>query len=447
MMYDLVIKNAKMVNEGSIQEVDLGIAKGRIEKIASSITESAKDEINADGAFVAPGVIDDQVHFREPGFPHKANIQTESRAAVAGGVTSFMEMPNTNPQTVDFEQLEWKYARAADVSPANFSFYFGATNENLEFVKQVDPGNVCGVKIFMGSSTGNMLVDNEKILEEIFKNAPTLIATHCEDEATIRENRAFYKEKFGDDLKAEHHPLIRDAKGCYLSSSKAIELAKKTDARLHILHISTAIETELFRNDIPLVDKKITSEACVHHLFFNDSYYPEKGSLVQCNPAIKTEADRREIFAAMMDDRIDVIATDHAPHTWEEKSQAYPNTPSGLPLIQHPLNIMMDFVAKGDISIEKVIEKMCHAPAVLFRVKERGFIREGYFADLVLFDLDRKTDINKQNILYNCAWSPLEGMTLNGKILSTLVNGAIVFDHKSGVSSDTPGQRLQFTVN
>ncbi len=443
-MYDLIIKNTTIVNEGKEFEGDLAIKDGRIAKIDSCINAQAAQEVDGTGKHLLPGVIDDQVHFRDPGFPHKGSIATESLAAVAGGVTSFMEMPNTNPQTTNFEELNKKFERASRVSPANYSFFFGATNDNLELVKQVDPANVCGIKIFMGSSTGNMLVDNQKVLEQIFTHAPNLIATHCEDEATIRNNVAIFKAKYGDDLNATHHPLIRNVEGCYLSSSKAIELAKKTDARLHILHISTAKETELFTNEVPLKEKRITAEACVHHMYFNDTFYLSKGNQIKCNPAIKTENDRLAIIKAVLDDRIDIIATDHAPHSWEEKSQHYTKAPSGLPLVQHSLNIMMNFVHEGVFSLVDVVKKMAHAPAECFRIKERGYLREGYFADLVLVDLEAPQNITQKQLKYHCQWSPLDGEKLVGKVQKTWVNGLLVFDDILAANFVAAGMPITF---
>lgn len=428
-MYDIIIKNGTIVNENQIIQADIAIKDDIIVKIEKSITSSAKNEIDAEGLFVLPGVIDDQVHFREPGFTHKANIMSESKAAVAGGVTSFMEMPNTNPQTTTIEEWNKKNEIGARTSYANYSFFFGATNDNLEEVKKVDPRITCGVKIFMGSSTGNMLVDNAYILEEIFKHSPTIIATHCEDEETIKNNLEQYLAKYGKDgLSAIHHPLIRNEEGCHISSSKAIDLALKTNARLHILHISTEKETLLFDNTIPLLQKRITAEVCVHHLFFNDSMYPTLGNKIKCNPAIKSKNDQQALFKALIDDRFDVIATDHAPHTIEEKAQRYLDAPSGLPLIQHSLQIMLDFHQKGKISLEKLVEKMCHAPADLFRVHNRGYLKEGYYADIVLVDQNKKYTIQKENVLYNCGWSPLENRTFNSQILTTIINGKVVYN-------------------
>lgn len=442
-MASIILKNTRIVNEHRIFEGDLMIKDGRIEKIDSIIDFNAKQEVDLEGKILMPGIIDDQVHFREPGLTHKANIASESRAAVAGGVTSFMEMPNTKPQSTTQENLQEKYNIAADVSPANYSFFMGATNDNVEEVLKTNKNEVCGVKIFMGSSTGNMLVDNAKTLENIFSKVPMLIATHCEDEQTIRDNLAKAQLEFGEDIPFEQHPIIRSHEACYLSSSMAVDLAKKYNTRLHILHISTAKELELFDNTISLADKRITSEACVHHLFFNDSYYSTLGSKVKCNPAIKTENDRQAIFNAVFDGTIDIIATDHAPHTLEEKSLNYHNAPSGLPLVQHSINIILDFYHKGALSLEQMVDKMCHAPAECFKLRERGYIREGYFADLAVLDLDAEFEIKKSNIEYKCGWSPLEGRIMKGKVDSTYVNGQIVY--KNGVVLPfSAGKRLQF---
>ncbi len=442
-MSKIIIKNARIVNEGKIIEGDLLIHKDRIAKLAPQIEEANAEEINAEGKFLLPGIIDDQVHFREPGLGHKANIYTESCAAVAGGVTTFMEMPNTKPQSVTQELLQKKYDIAHHVSPANYSFFMGATNDNIEEVLKTNPKDVCGVKIFMGSSTGNMLVDQDETLEKLFSKVEMLMATHCEDEATIRKNMEKAESKYGEDIPFTEHPIIRSREACYLSSSKAIALAKKFDARLHILHISTADEIALFSNELPLEKKRITSEACVHHLYFNDTYYSSHGSKVKCNPAIKTEQDRKAIFQAVLDDNIDIIATDHAPHTVEEKSGKYASAPSGLPLVQHSLNIMFHFHQKGEISMERLVEKMCHAPAQCFQLKERGYLREGYFADLVLFDPNNPWTVSKENILYKCAWSPLENVRFKGKVDQTFVNGQLVYANNK-VLPFSAGQRIHF---
>ncbi|MNJ86253.1 Allantoinase [compost metagenome] len=443
-MAKILLKGATLVNEGKEFVADVLIDGKRISKIASSITvEGSVEEINCEGLHLLPGCIDDQVHFREPGLTHKATIQSESRAAVAGGITSFMEMPNTVPNTLTQELLEAKYQRAAEVSPANYSFFMGASNDNYDEVMKTNIQNVCGVKIFMGSSTGNMLVDNTSTLEHLFANVPMLIATHCEDEATILKNLEEYKERYGEDIPMSAHPLIRSAEACYLSSSKAVELAKKNNTRLHILHISTGIETELFRNDIPLEQKRITAEACVHHLWFSDADYEKKGAWIKWNPAVKTAADRDQIWKALLDNRIDVIATDHAPHTIEEKNQKYLQAPSGGPLVQHALLAMLDASANGKIPLVRVVEKMAHAVATCFQVKERGFLREGYFADLVLVDLNKKTTVTNESLLYQCGWSPFEGTTFSSSIEKTFVNGEMVFDNGrlTGVQS---GERMLF---
>jgi len=438
-----IIKDAKIVNGNQIFEGDVLINDTRIEKIDGQINIDYVDEVDADGLYLIPGVIDDQVHFREPGLTHKADIASESRAAVAGGTTSFMEMPNTKPQSTTQEKLQAKYSIADMVSPANYSFFMGATNDNLEEVLRTNPKDVCGVKIFMGSSTGNMLVDNEATLDQIFSNVEMLIATHCEDEESIRKNLEIAKEKYGTDIPFSEHPIIRDDKVCYLSSSKAIELAKKHDTRLHILHISTEKELSLFTNDLPLKKKRITAEVCVHHLYFNNSYYPSLGSKVKCNPAIKSAQDQSALLDALLDDRLDIIATDHAPHTIREKSGEYLQAPSGLPLVQHGLLIMLDFYKKGKISLEQIVRKMCHAPADCFCIKDRGYIKEGYYADLVLLDLDKSTSISKDNILYKCNWSPLEGLNLPGQIKKTYVNGSLVYNDGK-VISNAVGKRLKF---
>lgn len=443
-MAKILLKGATLVNEGKETVADVLIDGKRIAKIASSISvDGSVNEINCEGLHLLPGCIDDQVHFREPGLTHKATIQSESRAAVAGGITSFMEMPNTVPNTLTQELLEAKYQRASEVSPANYSFFMGASNDNYDEVMKTNIQDVCGVKIFMGSSTGNMLVDNTSTLEHLFANVPMLIATHCEDEATIRKNLEEYKERNGEEIPMSAHPLIRSAEACYLSSSRAVELAKKNNTRLHILHISTGIETELFRNDIPLEQKQITAEACVHHLWFSDADYAEKGAWIKWNPAVKTAADRDQIWQALLDNRIDVVATDHAPHTIEEKQQLYLQAPSGGPLVQHALLAMLDASANGKIPLVRVVEKMAHAVATCFQIKDRGFLREGYFADLVLVDLNKKSTVTKESLLYQCAWSPFEGTTFSSSIEKTFVNGELVYDNGqlTGVHS---GERLLF---
>lgn len=442
-MSTILIKNAHIVNRGKIFNSDILVKDGRIEKIDSTINQSADREIDATGKYVLPGVIDDQVHFREPGLTHKSDLYTEPRAAVAGGVTSFMEMPNTKPPAVTQKLLQDKYDIAAQKSLANYSFFMGASNDNLEEVLKTDSENVCGVKIFMGSSTGNMLVDNRKTLEGLFSRVPMLMATHCEDEATIRKNMEHYRNIHGEDIPIELHPIIRDVEGCYLSSSMAIEMAKKYNSRLHILHISTAKELDLFRNDIPLKEKRITSEVCVHHLYFNALDYAKYGTQIKCNPAIKSPENQEALFPALLDNRLDIIATDHAPHTWEEKGNSYFKAPSGVPLIQHTLNVMLEFYHQGKISLERVVEKMCHAPAECFRVRERGFIDEGYWADLVIVDLEKEWTVEKNNVHYKCNWSPFENHTFKGSIEATIVSGHLAYE-KGVFFEDKKGERMQF---
>lgn len=443
-MNTFLIKNAKIVNEGNIFEGDVLIENDIISQIAESI--SAKPNytiVDAEGSFLMPGVIDDQVHFREPGLTHKGNIATESKAAIAGGITSFIEQPNTVPNAVTQELLEQKYEIASKTSYANYSFMMGGTNDNLEEVLKTNPKNVAGIKLFLGSSTGNMLVDNEEVLEKIFSSTKMLIAVHCEDEATIKANLAKYTEEYGEDIPVKYHHLIRSEEACYLSSSKAIELAKKTGARLHIFHVSTAKETDLFTNKIPLEEKLITAEVCVHHLWFTNEDYDTKGSLIKWNPAVKTKADQEGLWKALLDDRIDVIATDHAPHTLEEKQNKYASCPSGAPLVQHSLVVMMEAYAKGKISVEKIVEKMCHNPAKLFKIENRGFIREGYFADLVIVNPHMPWNVMKENILYKCGWSPLEGTNFKSRISHTFVNGKLVYTNGK-VKEVLAGQRLTF---
>lgn len=437
------MKNARMVNENTILEGDLLIEDQLIVKIDSDISDPNAKVIDLKGKYLFPGVIDDQVHFREPGLTHKGNIATESRAAIAGGITSYMEQPNTNPQTTTIEELEKKFAIAANTSYANYSFLFGGTNDNLEELKRLDKNACSGVKLFLGSSTGNMLVDNEVVLEKIFRNTELVISTHCEDEGTIRANLERFKEEYGDDIPMRYHPIIRSTEACYLSSSKAIALAKKTGARLHVFHLSTGLETSLFRNDIPLEQKKITAEVCIHHLWFNDKDYETKGSLIKWNPAVKTEQDRAQLWEALLDDRIDVVATDHAPHTMEEKDNVYTNAPSGGPLVQHALPAMLENYHNGKISLEKMIEKMCHNPAKLFQLKKRGFLREGYFADLVAVDLNNPWKVAKENIVYKCGWSPFEGETFRSKITHTFVNGHLAYE-QGNFSELKNAQRLTF---
>ena len=439
-----LIKNARIVNEGEVFDGDLLIEDGRIAKIDTSIGPKSANVnvIDAEGKFLIPGVIDDQVHFREPGLTHKGDIYSESRAAVAGGITSFMEQPNTKPAATTVEELEKKYQRAAQVSLANYSFNMGASNDNLEELKKVSKRDVAAIKIFMGSSTGNMLVDQQKTLEGIFQLDHQLI-THCEDEQTIRTNLEKAKAQYGEDIPMAMHPVIRSEEACYLSSSTAVELAKKYNSRLHVFHISTAKETELFTNKIPLEEKRITSEVCVHHLWFDDSQYDEKGSLIKWNPAVKTAEDRDGLWKALLDGRLDVVATDHAPHTLEEKSNKYLSAPSGGPLVQHALPAMMERVHDGVWDIATMVEKMCHNPAILFRMEDRGYIREGYHADLVLLEPNRPWKVSKENILYKCQWSPFEGTVMKSKVTHTFVNGHLAY--KEGKFDESQlGERLLF---
>ena len=440
-----LIKNARIVNEGKIFEGDVLIEDQYIKEISSSISvkNSNFTIIDAENNFLIPGVIDDQVHFREPGLTHKATIETESRAAIAGGITSFIEMPNTNPQATTIEKLEDKFQIAAETSSANYSFMFGGTNDNLEEILKVDSQKVAGLKLFLGSSTGNMLVDNPEVLEKIFKSTDLLISVHCEDEATIKQNTAKYLETYGEDIPIKCHPEIRSAEACYISSSKAIKLAKKTGARLHVFHLSTAEETALFSNKKPLKDKKITAEVCVHHLWFSDEDYDKKGTFIKWNPAVKSTKDRDALWKALLNDKIDVIATDHAPHTFEEKSNTYMKAPSGGPLVQHALVAMMEAYHDGKISIEKMVEKMCHNPAILFQIQKRGYIREGYFADLVLVNPNNPWTVNKANILYKCGWSPFEGSTFKSRITHTILNGTIVYDNAQ-FTNHNAAMRLTF---
>jgi len=438
-----LIKNATIVNENMIFEADVLLLDDRIQKIGNDISDAEAIVVDAFGKYLLPGVIDDQVHFREPGLTHKGNIASESKAAIAGGITTFMEQPNTNPQTTTIEKLEEKFAMARTSSYANYSFLFGGTNDNLEELKRLDRNACSGVKLFLGSSTGNMLVDDEEVLEKIFRSTEMVISAHCEDESTIRRNLAKYKEEFGDDIPIKYHPLIRSEEACYLSSSKAIDLAKKTGARLHVFHLSTAKEMDLFRNDIPLEEKKITSEVCIHHLWFSDMDYDTKGTLIKWNPAVKTVSDRTKLWEALLDDRIDVIATDHAPHLLEEKDNVYTKAPSGGPLVQHALPAMLQKHGEGLISLEKLVEKMCHNPAKLFDIEKRGFIREGYFADLVLVDLDSSWKATNENTFYKCGWSPFGGFTFASKITHTFVNGHLAYENGS-FSAERNARRLTF---
>ena len=442
-MKPILLKNATIVNEGKQWVSDVRIENQHIDRIDNHITGKNTDKIiDLNGNWLFPGLIDDQVHFREPGLTHKGNIASESRAAIAGGITSFMEQPNTVPNAVTQELLENKYKIAQQTSFANYSFLMGGTNDNLEEVLKTNPRNVAGIKLFLGSSTGNMLVDNPDVLEEIFKSTPMLIAVHCEDETTIKNNFAYYQSIYGDKIPMEMHHKIRSEEACYLSSSKAVALAQKTGARLHVFHLSTAKETHLFRNDIPLEQKMITAEACVHHLCFTEDDYTTKGTLIKWNPAVKTAQDRDGLWKALLDNRIDVVATDHAPHTWEEKSNLYSQAPSGGPLVQHALQAMMQKHLEGKISIETLIQKMAHNPAILFKIEKRGFIREGYYADLTVVQ-KKKNTVSKNNILYHCGWSPFEGTTFDTEVIHTWVNGSHVFDH-GNFSNEKAAMRLLF---
>jgi len=442
-----LIKNARIINEGQIFDGAVLIDGEFIAKIfhGNKIPENlikGAAAIDVSGQYLIPGAIDDQVHFREPGLTHKGEIATESRAAVAGGVTSYMEMPNTNPQAVTQEILEEKYKRAAEVSAANYSFYMGATNDNLDEVLKTDGSNVCGIKIFMGSSTGNMLVDNEEVLSEIFRNTKLLVATHCEDEPTIIRNTAIYREKYGEFVPISAHPKIRSAEACFKSSAKAVELATKFGTRLHVLHLSTADEMKLFSPG-KVADKHITAEVCVHHLWFDEHDYILKGNLIKWNPSIKSAADKAALWEALRTDKIDVVATDHAPHTLQEKEHSYFKAPSGGPLVQHSLTAMLEMSRKGLISVEKVIEKMCHAPADLFRIDRRGYIREGYYADLVLVDPSHLWVVSPENILYKCGWSPFDGMEFSHRVMATFVNGNLIYAN-GDIVSGIQGKRLMF---
>jgi len=443
-MSTLLIKHATIINEGSKQTGSILIEDQLIKKviIGNELPEADKI-IDATGLLLLPGAIDDQVHFREPGLTHKANIESESRAAVAGGITSFMEMPNTKPQATTQEVLEEKYKLAAKVSAANYSFYLGATNDNIDEILKTDPKKVCGVKVFMGSSTGNMLVDEETVLDRIFAESPVLIATHCEDEDTIRENTTIYKNKYGEDMPFKYHPAIRSAEACYKSSQKAASLARKHNARLHILHLTSAQELELLDKDMPLSDKKVTGEVCVHHLWFTDADYDKYGSRIKWNPAVKSENDRSALRKGLVNGNLDVVATDHAPHTIEEKNNKYFNAPSGGPLVQHALVSMLEMVKQGIFSYELVAEKMCHNPAILYQIEKRGFIREGYKADLVLVNPNESWEVKPDNILYKCGWSPFEGTTFSHKVVNTLINGQLAYaDNK--INTAIKGERLTF---
>lgn len=442
-MKSILIKGGRIINRGRMFAGDLLVKDGFIERIAPTVNAPADLEINAEGKWIIPGIIDDQVHFRDPGLTHKADLYTEPRAAVSGGVTSYMEMPNTKPPALTQELLQEKYDRAAQVSLANYSFFMGASNDNLEEVLKTNAETVCGVKIFMGSSTGNMLVDDEKALEGLFSKVPMLIATHCEDEETIRRNAAIYRERYGEDIPIACHPEIRNEEGCLQSSTLAIRLAKTYNTRLHILHISTKDELDLFRNDIPLTEKRITSEVCVHHLYFNSDDYERFGTQIKCNPAIKSREHQAALLPALLDNRLDIIATDHAPHTWEEKQGKYFEAPSGVPLVQHSLNVMLEFYRQGAISAERIVEKMCHAPADCFRIDRRGYLDEGYWADIAIVDPEKTWTVTKNNIYFKCGWSPFEGHTFKGKVTDTIVSGH--WAYRDGVFDETKkGERMRF---
>jgi dihydroorotase len=440
---DILIQNAQLINENRIETTDVLIKNGLIHTIAPHQKAIVDRRIDASGQYLLPGIIDDQVHFREPGLTHKACIASEARAAVAGGTTTFMEMPNTVPNTLTQELLEQKYETASRTSLANYSFFMGASNDNLAEVLKTNPLNVCGIKIFMGSSTGNMLVDNPQTLEKIFSQSPMLIATHCEDEATIRAQSDIFKAQYGENVPMNAHPLIRNEEACYRSSSMAVDLAKKHHSRLHILHISTADEISLFSNSLPLAQKRITSEVCVHHLWFDRADYEQFGSQIKCNPAIKEGRHKKAILEALINDQLDIIATDHAPHTWEEKQNSYWKAPSGLPLVQHSLLMMLEFYRQRKISLEKIVEKMCHAPAVCFQIQKRGFVREGYWADLVLLDPHKPTQVDKQSLHYQCAWSPFEGHTFSSSVSHTFVSGHLAYANGQFDESQK-GQRILF---
>ena len=443
-MRQILITNAKIVNDGQITNGQILIEGDYIKAVGQNLmTQDDTHVIDANGNYVIPGIIDDQVHFREPGLTHKATIETESKAAVAGGITSFIEMPNTKPQTTTLEELNNKLNIASKTSYANYGFMFGGTNDNLDEIKKLDPKKVAALKLFLGSSTGNMLVDNPEVLEKIFESTKLVIAVHCEDEATIRKNTTKYLELYGEDIPVKYHPIIRSETACYLSSSKAIELAKKTGARLHVFHLSTGRETSLFRNDIPLKEKQITAEVCTHHLWFSDSDYDEKGTFIKWNPAVKTSKDREQLWEALLDDRIDVIATDHAPHTFDEKQNVYTKAPSGGPLVQHTLVALLEKYLEGIITIEKLVEKMCHNPAILFDIEKRGFIKTGYFADLVIVNTNEPWTVTKDNLLYKCGWSPFEGVTFSSRITHTFVNGELVYNNNV-VNNVKAGKQLTF---
>jgi len=447
-MKKVYIKNGLIINEGKKEIGSILINGSVIREIytgeGSPESIAGADTIDATGLLIMPGIIDDQVHFREPGLTHKGDIATETRAAVSGGVTSVMEMPNTNPQTITNQLLAGKHEIAARTAVTNYSFYLGATNDNIHEIKNVDPAMVCGIKVFMGASTGNMLVDSEESLRKIFSESPVIVACHCEDETTIRNNTKAYTEEYGERIPFEYHPLIRSREACQKSSSLAVKLAKEYGTRLHILHLSTAGEMELFDNTVPLKQKKITAEVCVHHLWFDDTSYKEKGSLIKWNPAIKTAFDRQALVRAINNDRIDIVATDHAPHTLKEKGESYLKAPSGGPLVQHSLVAMLDLWHEGYFTLEKIVEKMCHNPSILFGIEGRGFIRHGYKADLVLVDPGKEWEVNSSNILYKCGWSPFTGHKFKSYVSKTFVNGNLVWDNGILID-DSRGEALKFS--
>lgn len=424
-----LLKNGTLVNEGRLVQSDILLDGEFILKIASAISDAKATVIDVGGKYILPGIIDDQVHFREPGLTHKGTIATESRAAVAGGITSFMEQPNTVPQATTIEKLEAKFTKASKTAFANYSFPLGGTNDNLEELKRLDKNSCSGIKLFLGSSTGNMLVDDEDVIEKIFSSTEMVISAHCEDETTIRRNLAAYRKQYGDDIPVEYHHLIRSAEACYLSSSRAIALAKKTGARLHVFHLSTGKEMDLFRNDIPLEEKKITAEVCLHHLWFSDADYKTKGTLIKWNPAVKTAEDRDALWEALLDGRIDVVATDHAPHTLEEKDNVYAKAPSGGPLVQHALPAMLEKHLEGKITLETMVTKMCHNPAILFQINRRGFLREGFYADLAIVDVHSPWKVTKENIAYKCGWSPFENEVFKARVTHTFVNGHLAYEN------------------
>ena len=442
-MYDLILKNGTLVNEGSIYESDVAIKGDRIEKISSSIDAEAKKIIDLDGKYILPGLIDDQVHFREPGLTHKGNIQSESRAGLAGGVTSYFEMPNVNPTTTNRKNLQAKFDLAATKSHANYSFYMGASNTNIDEIKQLDNTLACGLKVFMGASTGDMLVDNQDTLEAIFREAPVNIVTHCEDTPTIIENEKAIIAQYGEDIDATFHPRIRDAASCLKSSQLAYDLATKHGSNLHILHLTTADEMKLFTEG-EITDKKITAEVCVHHLFFSEADYETRGNFIKCNPSVKSEQDRLALIDAVQKNKIDIIATDHAPHTLEEKQQPYLQAPSGLPLNQHSLLVLLDFYNKGIFTLEQIVQKTSHNIAERFQIKDRGYIREGSFADLAIVDFSANTLVTNENILYHCGWSPFMDYTFPAAVVHTIINGEIVFEDGVLKEQLPIGSRIEF---